>query len=109
MVVHVNAMHNHNFQPKSMESMRLIEEKSDPVFELKAIIDAPTLTAHAQRLVPYPKTTHATRASSKLKQQVAHYDTIYHLVDDIKRERKQGGEFEVLVKRLGFDAGKDEI
>lgn len=107
-MVRVSVKGNHKLQSKWKGPMRVIEARSDLVFVLEDINDARTLTAHAQRLVPYPITTRTKQALLELKQQAADYDTTYHLVDVIKGVRKRGREFEVLVKWLGFDADQDE-
>lgn len=82
-------------QPKWKVPMRVIKAKGDLLFLLEDLNDARNRKAHAQRLVPYPLTTYSTQAWSERKQQVAHYNMTYHLVDAIKHEQKRGGEFEV--------------
>lgn len=47
-------------------------------------------------------------ASVELVQQGQHYDTKYHLVHSIRGIPKEGGEYEVLVKWIGFKEGDGE-
>lgn len=107
-MVRVCTKGNHKLQSKWKKPMRVIDAKNDLLSVLENLNDASTLIAHAQRIVPYSVSDRASQSSLELKHQAAHHDTTYHLVDSIMKVRKPGGAFDVLVKLLGFEAGRGE-
>lgn len=88
--------------------MWVAQAKSDLVFVLDDFNDSRTFVAQAQRIVPYPVSSHTWQASPEHKPQAAHYDKTYHLEQLIKQVPKHHGDFNVLEKWLGFDVGHEE-
>lgn len=88
--------------------MPLIEAKIDLVFILEHLNSADTLIAHVQRMIPYLIFDRASQALEKRRQRAAYYGTAFQIMESIKKARKHHGEFELLVKWLGFDSRHDE-
>lgn len=101
--VRTSAKPKDKLQSKWLGQMLVKQAKSNLVYLMEDIIDARKLTVHAQRMVPYPVTKAAEQLSEELKIQALHFDSDYHLVDEIVGTRKRKGEFEVLIKWSGFD------
>lgn len=65
---------------------------------MEDLIYAQQLGVHARRIVPYPVKKWSEHASEDLRQQAAHFETVYHLVEEIEGLRKWKGSYEVLVQ-----------
>lgn len=59
-------------------------------------------------MIPYPAKWFGEQALRELNEQAIYYDSSYNLVDAISRLYKCGGEYEMLVSRVGFKKGEDE-
>lgn len=85
--------------------MRVIEAKSSLVFIVNHITTTQRLVIHAQLMVLYLVAYRGEQAFEELKQQAAHYDTTYHLVEAIRKIRKKQSEYEVLRDGLDLSTG----
>lgn len=105
-MVRSHARKEPKLQTKRRCPMR-VKAKLSLMFIVSDLINAQQLTVQAQIMVPYPVIRRSNSASEGLCQQVEHFDTTYHLVDEIKGVRKRKGSYEVTVKWLGFDDDED--
>lgn len=97
----------HKFQYKWRGPMLVKEAKSSPVFVLKYFINAEQMTVHAHSMLIYHFNKTSPCASEELKQQAIHYDSTYHLVDEIHDIRKDKNEFQVLIRWSGLSEDLD--
>lgn len=93
----------HKLQTKWHGPMRENEAKWISVFNVNGVVNARQLTVPAQRMVPYPAPKQNACTSDGLRQQGAHFDTSYHLVNEIRYVRKQKGVFEVITRWTAFE------
>lgn len=75
--------HRHKLQSEWKGPMRITEAKNDHDFLLEDINSPNTIAAPAQRLLKFPISNRALQAPVELKQQAAHFETAYHLVESI--------------------------
>lgn len=87
--------------------MPVKEARSRLVFVVEDLIGSKLLTVHAQRINPYPITRKSEYASGEIKQQITHFNTSYHLINDIRDIRNHKGEFEVLIMWARFEGDTD--
>lgn len=106
-MVRVNAKRGHKLQTKWKGPMQVTETKSHLLFVVEDINRQYKMIAHAQRLIPYPVTSKQIQASKELQQQAIYYETMTHIVKEIRGVRERDGEYEVLVEWLGCERSDD--
>lgn len=100
---------SHKLQAMWRGPMKVVKSKSNLEFTIENIVSHQHHVVHAQRTISYPSTGFGEQALNELKEQAVHYDSSYHLVDDIRGMNKQEKrEYEMLVCWLGFEEGKEE-
>lgn len=104
-MVRVSTKRGHKLETKWKGPMRVVETKSSLLFVVEDINSSHRITAHAQRLVPYPITPTTEQTSKELKQQATYYDMMTQIVDRIKGVRKRKGKYELLVAWMGYEEG----
>lgn len=62
---------------------------------MEDIINFRQLTVHVQRMILFPASKHRQRVSEELKEQEAHFDTTFQLLEDITGTQKRNGEHEM--------------
>lgn len=100
-----HAKREHKLKSHWCGPMPAKEAKSSLVFFVEDLIDAKQVTVHTQLVIPFAINKTPPRASEEFKQQAIHFDTTFHLVDDIRDTRKRKGEFQVLIKWSELEEG----
>lgn len=98
MMIRLPAKGIYKFQSKSCVPMCVKKAKSNLVFVVQDIIIACQLTVQARRIVPYPARNRQQRVLEEINKQAAHFDTTFHLVEDITGVWNQKEEYEVHIK-----------
>lgn len=93
----------HNLNIEWQEPMKLINAKSERIFEVENLTESERMTAHGQRMVPYPVLHHTSQITGKLMKQSNHLASTYHMVKEISGARQSDRIIELHVKWIGWE------
>lgn len=107
-MIRTHSKPHYKLQSLWRDPMKIVKSKWNLLFVIEDVGKQRRQVFHAQPMIPYSVAHLGEHASKELREQAAHYDTTYHLVDSIRGVRKRKREFEMLLTWQEIEEGNEE-
>lgn len=97
----------HKLSSRWVGPMRIVEARSDLVYEVENLTRTRNETVHAQRMLHYPAANAEDDVTEELKEHAAFAEGAQFLVKELCDVREREGVFEVLVRWEGWEQVED--